>query len=101
MSSTRSRNGGMWIGRTFRRNSRSSRNWPCREALARSLLVDAITRTSTGTRCHPPRVHGDRLLAAEPLDHARLEHAQQLRLGFGPQVADLVEEQRAAVRELE
>jgi len=48
-----------------------------------------------------PHIHGDRLLAAEPLDHARLEHAQQLRLGLGPEVADLVEKQRAAVRELE
>src|SRR5207237_816133 len=46
-------------------------------------------------------VHRDRLLTAESLDHARLEHAQQLRLGLRPQVAHLVEEQRAAIRELE
>src|SRR5213592_1321536 len=54
MSSGRSRSGGMWIGRTLRRNSRSSRNWPCREAFARSLFVAAITRTSTVTGFSPP-----------------------------------------------
>src|SRR5216117_3360420 len=54
MSSGRSRSGGMWIGRTLRRNSRSSRNWPCWEAFARSLFVAAITRTSTVTGFSPP-----------------------------------------------
>src|SRR5207247_1714913 len=54
MSSGRSRSGGMWIGRTLRRNNRSSRNWPCIEAFARSLLVAAITRTSTVTGFSPP-----------------------------------------------
>src|SRR5439155_814868 len=53
-SSGRSRSGEMWIGRTLRRNNRSSRNWPCIEAFARSLLVAAITRTSTVTGFSPP-----------------------------------------------
>ncbi len=46
-------------------------------------------------------VGADRLGAAEPLELALLEHAQQLDLGGEVQVANLVEEQRAAVGELE
>ena len=42
----------------------------------------------------------DRLLAAEPLEAAVLEDAQQLGLRHERQVADLVEEQRAVVGEL-
>src|SRR2546430_11458369 len=48
-----------------------------------------------------PHVHRDRLLAAEPLDHPRFEHAQQLRLGLGAEIAHLAEKQVARVRELE
>ena len=51
----------------------------------------AITRTSTLIS----------LVAAQAPQRALLEHAQQLRLGAGRQLADLVEEQRAAVRQLE
>ena len=43
----------------------------------------------------------DRLGAADALDLAFLDRAQQLGLQIEPQVADLVEEQRAARRELE
>jgi hypothetical protein len=39
--------------------------------------------------------------AADAPDLALLEHAQQLRLGAQREIADLVEEQRAAVRQLE
>ena len=39
--------------------------------------------------------------AAEPLECALLEHPQQLGLQLERQVADLVEEQRAAVGQLE
>ena len=46
-------------------------------------------------------VHRDRSLTPEPLDHAGLEHAQQLRLGLEAQVAHLVQEQRAAIGQLE
>ena len=42
-------------------------------------------------------VHLDRLVAADALDLVLLEHAQHLRLGGEVHVADLVEEQRAAV----
>ena len=39
--------------------------------------------------------------AADALELALLQHAQQLRLRLERQLADLVEEQRAAVGELE
>ena len=48
-----------------------------------------------------PEVGLDRLGAADALDLALLDRAQQLGLQIEPQVADLVEEQRAARRELE
>ena len=43
----------------------------------------------------------DRLAAADALELALLQHAQQLDLHLQRQVADLVEEQRAAVGQLE
>ena len=64
---------------------------PRRPARPRSRLVAAITRTSTRMR---PR-------AADALELALLEHAQQLRLQLERQLADLVEEERAAVGQLE
>src|SRR5207253_6902046 len=48
-----------------------------------------------------PDVAPDRLRAADPLELLLLEHAKQLRLEVQRQVADLVEEEGAAVRELE
>ena len=46
-------------------------------------------------------VHAPRVARADRHDLAVLEHAQQLRLERRRHVADLVEEQRAAVRQLE
>ena len=46
-------------------------------------------------------VHGDRPLAAHPLDLPLLEHAQELGLQLEAQRADLVQEDRPAVRQLE
>ena len=43
----------------------------------------------------------DRVLAADPLEGLLLQHAQHLRLHLQAHVADLVEEQRAAVGQLE
>src|SRR5207253_6290238 len=48
-----------------------------------------------------PDVAPDRLRAADPLELLLLEHAKQLRLEVQRQVADLVEEEGAAVCELE
>ena len=46
-------------------------------------------------------VDRDRLAPADPLDHALLQEAQQLDLERQRHVADLVEEQRAALRLLD
>src|SRR5258708_32019666 len=48
-----------------------------------------------------PALGPDRSRAAEPLEFALLQHAQQLRLQLEGHLADLVEEYRAAARELE
>src|SRR5581483_8533790 len=46
-------------------------------------------------------VDANRLLSADALERLLLQHPQHLRLRLEAHVADLVEEQRAAVRELE
>src|SRR5206468_2029277 len=48
-----------------------------------------------------PSVDRDRGAAANPLDHSLLEEAQQLDLERQRDVADLVEEQRPALRQLD
>src|SRR5262245_11990869 len=55
----------------------------------------------TVRRRDDPDVGPDRLRAAETLERPLLEHAQELRLEVGRQVADLVQQQRAVVGELE
>ena len=59
--------------------------------LADSTLVAAITRTSTDMFLPP----------AEAAEDALLQHAQQLHLRRRHHLGDLVEEQRAPVRQLE
>ena len=72
---------------TFKRNRRSSRNWPEATAASRSRLDAAISRTSARARA----VLTDAFVA--PF----LEEAEQFRLEQERQVADLVEEQRASL----
>ena len=43
-------------------------------------------------------VHPDRSAAPEPVELARLQHAQQQHLHFGRELADLVQKQRSAIR---
>ena len=62
--------------------------------LHRALEVDVSCRDQAERRL-------DRLVAADPLDFAFLNGAQQLGLQVEPQVADLVEKQRAAAGQLE
>ena len=50
---------------------------------------------------HQPHVHLDRLGAAQALELLFLQHAEQLGLQLRGDVADLVEEQRPLVRQLE
>ena len=77
---------------TRSRYSRSSRNWPAATSSSRLRLVAAITRTSTRA-CDVVRADG--------LDLAVLEKPQQQRLHAQAHLADFVEKQRAAMRELE
>ena len=91
MSSRRSRSGGTRIGITLSRKYRSSRNVPFSISCSRSLLVAAITRTSTLiVRADPSR-------STSPSCSTR----STLACVFGAHVADFVEEDRAAVGLLE
>jgi GNAT superfamily N-acetyltransferase len=70
------------------------------EILAEPALGDQRVEAAIGRR-HDSHRHADGLLAADALELAVLQDAQQLGLGGLVQVADLVEEDRAAVGQLE
>ena len=91
MSLRRSRSGGMTMRTTFRRYHRSSRNLSSSTMRCRSRLVAAITRTSTffGAR------------RAHRADFVALQEAQQRQLEIRLDVADFVQENRAAVGRFE
>ena len=73
---------------------------PVVEVLAEAALADLVLELAVG-RGDQPHVHLDRPVAADALELALLEHPQELRLQVQRQLADLVEEERAAVGELE
>ncbi len=73
---------------------------PVVEIFAEPFLAHQQLERAVGGR-HEPEVHVDAGAAAQPLHLALLEDAQQLRLRHERQVADLVEEQRAAVGQLD
>ncbi len=91
MSPGRSRSGGTVIGKTDRRKKRSSRNRRAATA-ARSPLV---------RRRDQPHVDLYRRRSADALEAPFLESAEDLGLQRERQVANLVEEERAAMRHLE
>ena len=70
------------------------------EVFAERPFLHAPFEIHVGGR-HQTELHLDRLVAAHPLDLAFLDRAQQLGLQVELEVADLVEEERAAVRQLE
>ena len=70
------------------------------QVLAELAVGDPVLEDAVRGGDHPNR-DADRLLAAEPLHLAVLQHAQQLGLRRLVQVADLVEEDCAAVGQLE
>ena len=76
---------------TLRRKNRSSRN-------SARLRWRAQVHVGGGQDAH---VDPAGLAGAEPLELAALQHAQELDLAGRREVADLVEEQRAAVGRLE
>ena len=69
------------------------------EVLAEPAVADELVERPVGGR-DQAEVHLDRLLAAEALEAPVFEHAQQLGLRDEREVADLVEEQRAAIGQL-
>ena len=87
----RSRSGGRSSGKTKMRWYRSWRKAPCLTSSSRLRCVATITRTSTAIGA----------VAADAFHLAFFEHAQQLGLHHQRHVADLVQEQRAAVGLLE
>ncbi len=91
MSSRRARSGGSLTLTTLSRWYRSWRNVPD---------VDRLGQVAVGRRDQAD-VHLDRLVGPDPDDLARLERPEQLDLGRERDVADLVEEQGAAVGVLE
>src|SRR5262249_57851648 len=70
------------------------------EVLAESLLADFLGEVGVRRR-DDAHVDRDRLPAADALDLSFLQHTQQLRLDGERGIGDLVEEDRAAARELE
>ncbi len=70
------------------------------EILAELAVLDQLDHVAVGGR-DQAEVDLDRLLGADRIDLAFLQRAQQLDLGVERQLADLVEEQRAAVGLLE
>ena len=73
---------------------------PVVQVLAEPPRLDQGLEVLVG-RGHDPDVDADRLRAADALERHLLEHAEQLGLDLQVDVADLVEEQRAAVGLLE
>ena len=70
------------------------------EILAESPRSDHLLQILVG-RADDPGVDRDRLAAADPLDHPLLQEAQQFHLQRQRDVADLVEEQGAAMGHLD
>ncbi len=91
MSSSASRSGGTRQGHDVE---------PVEEVLAERALAHRLPEVHVG-RGDDPDVHGDGAGAAEALDLALLQRAQELGLEVDAQAAHLVEEQRAAVGQLE
>src|SRR6478735_6952020 len=73
---------------------------PVIEVLAELRLLD-LRLEALVRRTDDAHVDRDLLPSADALDHALLQEAQQLRLQRRRQVADLVEEQRPAIRGLD
>ena len=73
---------------------------PVEEVLAERALRDELLQIAVRRR-DEAHVDADRLDAADALELALLQRAEELHLHLDGDLADLVEEERAAVRELE
>ena len=74
---------------------------PVPEVLAEAARLRISSSSAPVGRGDQPHVHPDRPVAADALELSLLDHPQELRLQLQRQLADLVEEQRAAVGGLE
>ena len=85
------------VGETIaqRRHTQHMHVQPIEQVLAEPSLRQLLLEIAMG-RCDDARVDSDRLVRADAGDFALLEHAQELGLGGGRQIADLVQKQRAA-----
>ena len=90
------------VGQTIaqRRHPQHVHVEPIEQILAEASLGDFLLEVAVCRR-HDAGVYVDRLVAAQPRDFPLFEHAEQLCLCGGRQVADFVQEQRAAARCLE
>ena len=70
------------------------------QVLAEAAVADELFERAVGGR-NQPEIDRDRLVSAQALEAAFLEHAQQLGLCDERRVGDLVEEERALVGQLE
>ena len=73
---------------------------PVVEVFTETVVGDHLRQVAVRGR-HQPHVHLDRLRSAEALELLLLEHAQQLGLQLRRDVADLIEEQRPLMGQLE
>ena len=73
---------------------------PIVEVLAESLLAHGLLEILV-SRGDDPHVHLEALRSADPLELPLLEHAEELGLEVGLEGGDLVQEERAAVSQLE
>src|SRR5256885_699308 len=101
-SSSRSRSGGISIGKTASRKKRSPRNSPLSTAARKSLLVAATMRTSTGIDALPPIRSFDRVRLADDARKAvtlRPLFAQQKILRAQAQLLErTLDEQQQVIR---
>src|SRR5688500_19509833 len=73
---------------------------PEEEILAQTTVADRATQILVRRR-HDAYVHTNRFPASDALDLARLDCAKELRLCLRAEVPDLVQEERAFVRQFE
>src|SRR5262245_54310121 len=66
------------------------------KVLSKSSLFESGLEIAVSCRQHA-HIYWDRFLAAYALDHPVLQNAQQFRLSAGTHVANLIQENRAAV----
>ena len=82
------------------------RNWNRKHVQAEKKIFAEATRCNGFRKIgirerHQARVHAQRIRAAQPLEGALFDHAQQLGLHTGRQRGDFVENDRAALRHFE